>query len=76
MKIAFRLRAVIVLVVSTTAMFAAHPFLCTDSVGGKVALVSATGVIEWEYACKHPQDCWMLPSGNILFWFATGALEL
>jgi len=55
---------------------AAHPFLCCDHNGGKVAIVSAAGAIEWEYPCKNPQDCWKLPSGNILFCFATGALEV
>jgi hypothetical protein len=55
---------------------AAHPFLCTDSGGGKVALVSAEGKVEWEYACKHPQDCWALANGNILFCHAGGAIEM
>jgi hypothetical protein len=55
---------------------AAHPFLCCDSAGNKVCVVSADGKIEWEYACDHPQDCWRLPNGNYLFCFKTGALEL
>ena len=55
---------------------AAHRFLCCDHNGGKVAVVSAEGAIEWEYACRSPQDCWRLPNGNLLFCFATGALEL
>lgn len=58
------------------AIHAAHPFLCTDSAGGKVAVVSAEGAVEWEYACKHPQDCWVLPNGNFLFCYQTGAMEL
>ncbi len=58
------------------AALAARPFLCCDHNGGKVCVVSATGAIEWEYACKSPQDCWRLPNGNYLFCFATGALEL
>ena len=53
-----------------------HPFLCTDSYGGKVCVVSADGKVEWEYACGHPQDCWRLPNGNYLFCHAGGALEL
>ena len=53
-----------------------RPFFCCDYVGGKVAVVSAEGKIEWEYACKAPQDCWKLPNGNYLFCFASGALEL
>ena len=48
-------------------LLAAHPFLCTDSFGGKVAAVTADGTIEWEYACPHPQDCWVLPNGNTIF---------
>jgi hypothetical protein len=55
---------------------AAHPFLCTDSAAGKVALVSAEGKVEWEYACKHPQDCWRLPNGNFLFSHMGGAIEM
>jgi hypothetical protein len=55
---------------------AAHPFLCCDSAAGKVAMVSAEGKVEWEYACKHPQDCWRLPNGNFLFCHANGAIEM
>ena len=65
-----------VLLALAPAIHAAHPFLCTDSVAGKVAIVSAEGNIEWEVACKHPQDCWSLPNGNILFSHATGAIEM
>ena len=54
---------------------AAHPFLCCDYQGNKVAVVSADGKIEWEYACPNPQDCWRLPSGNYLFCHVSGALE-
>ncbi len=55
---------------------AAHPFLCTDSAGNKVALVTADGRVEWEYPCAHPQDCWVLPNGNFLFCYASGAREM
>ena len=55
---------------------AAHPFLCCDYGGNKVCVVSAEGVIEWQYDCKHPQDCWRMPNGNILFCFVSGALEV
>ncbi len=55
---------------------AQHPFLCCDYNGDKVSIVSAEGKIEWQYECKHPQDCWKLPGGNILFCFVSGALEL
>ena len=54
----------------------AHPFLCTDSMAGKIAIVSAKGEVEWEVSYKHPQDCWMLPNGNILFCHVLGALEM
>lgn len=67
------------LLASASAYFpatAAHPFLCTDSGGGKVALVSADGIIEWEHACEHPQDCWALANGNILFCHKGGAMEM
>lgn len=55
---------------------AAHRFLCTDSNGGKVAVVAADGSIEWEYACAHPQDCWALANGNYLFCHSGGAIEM
>lgn len=67
-----------ILLLSTTLQStpAAHPFLCCDHNGGKVAIVSVAGAIEWEYACKNPQDCWRLPNGNILFCFFSGAVEM
>ena len=55
---------------------AAHPFLACDYNSSRVCVVSATGQIEWEYACKKPQDCWRLPSGNYLFCHLNGALEV
>ena len=55
---------------------AAHPFLACDYNSGRVSVVSATGQIEWEYACKNPQDCWRLPNGNYLFCHVSGALEV
>ena len=55
---------------------AAHPFFCTDSYGNKVAVVSAEGKVEWEYACKHPQDGWVLADGHLLFCHSSGAIEL
>ncbi|KAB2674157.1 MAG: hypothetical protein DVB31_02570 [Verrucomicrobia bacterium] len=60
----------------SVAARAAHPFLCCDHNGGKVCVVSAAGAIEWEYACKLPQDCWRLANGNYLFCFVSGALEV
>ena len=55
---------------------AAHRFLCCDYNGGRVCVVSAEGKVEWEYACKSPQDCWRLANGNYLFCFVSGALEV
>ena len=50
---------------------------CQDiCVGARVNGMNGGGEIEWEYACKHPQDCWLMPNGNILFCHATGALEM
>ena len=65
-----------VILAATCNLRAAHPFLGTDAAGGKVAVVAADGKIEWEFACKHPQDCWVLPNGNFLFCHAGGALEM
>ena len=55
--------------------FASHPFFCTDSAGNKVAVVAADGKIEWEFACQHPQDCWVLRDGHLLFCHTHGAME-
>ncbi len=76
MQILPRLLAVVAFVLTSLSSFAAHPFLCCDSTGNKVAAVSADGKIEWEYPCQHPQDCWRLPNGNYLFCYQTGAIEL
>jgi hypothetical protein len=70
------LRLLAALLAFPLAVHAAHPFLCTDSAGGKVAAVAADGTIEWEFACQHPQDCWVLPDGNFLFCHSGGALEM
>lgn len=56
--------------------YAAHPFLCCDYQGNKVAVVSADGKIEWEFSCPNPQDCWRLPNKNYLICYRTGAREL
>ena len=53
-----------------------HPFICTDSYGNTVNVVSADGKIEWSFACQHPQDCWRLANGNYLFCHEGGALEM
>lgn len=54
----------------------AHPFLCCDYMGNKVAIVSADGKIEWETTAPNPQDCWLLPNKNILICYRDGAREM
>src|SRR5215212_7670486 len=54
----------------------ARPFLCCDYTGGKVAVVNADGKIEWEFACRAPQDCWKFANGNYLFCHVGGAIEI
>ena len=70
------LRLASLLMAAAVSTQAAHPFLCCDSVGNKVCVVSADGKVEWEYPATHPQDCWRLPNGDYLFCFKQGALEL
>ena len=70
-----QLVAIAILSIPSSQLLAGHRFLCCDYNGGKVAIVAADGKIEWEYACKAPQDCWKLENGNLLFCFATGAME-
>ena len=59
-----------------TSAFAAHPVVCCDYGGDKVCILSADGKIEWQVEAKHPQDCWRLPNGNILFAYVNGAKEM
>lgn len=76
MRSTLTLRVLAALLAFPVLLHAAHPFLCTDSGGGKVAMVAADGTVEWEYACKHPQDCWALANGNFLFCHSNGAIEM
>ena len=76
MRLFSRLLSLLITALALAQSRAAHPFLCCDHNGGKVCVVSAEGKIEWEYPCKNPQDCWRLPSGNFLFCFVSGALEV
>ena len=56
-------------VASTPKKTARYRVLASDK--GRVALVSATGEIEWETATKADvHDLWRLPDGNVLFLFA------
>jgi hypothetical protein len=73
MKLALVLSALTLL---GTSLFAARPILCCDYGGNKVTILSATGEIEWQVEAKHPQDCWRLPNGNILFAYHGGAKEV
>jgi hypothetical protein len=61
---------------ATRSTLAAHPYICCDYSGNRVCVVSIDGKIEWEFACKNPQDCWRLPSGNYLVCYSTGAAEV
>ena len=54
----------------------AKRFLCCDYPGGQVCIVSAQGEIEWRATAKNPQDCWLLPNGNVLFCHLNGAVEM
>jgi len=69
-----------ILVISASARAAdppaARPFLCCDYNGNQVCIVAADGSIEWRMEAKNPQDCWRLPSGNILFCHLGGAMEV
>lgn len=53
-----------------------HRFLCCDYSGDKVCIVSTEGKIEWQVEARHPQDCWLLPNGNVLFAYVGGAKEM
>lgn len=56
--------------------FAGPRFLCCDYNGNHVSIVSADGSVEWQVDAKNPQDCWLLPNGNILFAYHDGAKEM
>jgi hypothetical protein len=75
LKLFFVWRAVLILSVTALVAQAAHPFLCTDAAYDKVAMVSATGKVEWEFRCDRPQDCWITPDGNYFFCFERGVVE-
>jgi len=56
--------------------FAGPRFLNCDYNGGHVSIVAADGSIEWQVDAKNPQDCWLLPNGNVLFAYLNGAKEM
>lgn len=73
MKLALALTT---LIAFAGSLMAARPILCCDYSGGTVTILSAAGEIEWQVEAKQPQDCWQLPSGNILFAYRGGAKEV
>jgi hypothetical protein len=75
LKLFFVWSAAVVLGFTPLVTRAAHSFLCTDAAGGKVAMVSADGRVEWEFKCDEPRDCWITPDGNYFFCFKGGVVE-
>ncbi len=71
-----KLPILLAFVALTSGLFAARPILCCDYGGDRVTILSAAGEIEWQVEAKHPQDCWRLPNGNILFAHQFGAKEV
>lgn len=72
-----RMKIILAALFSTLSLLhAARPVLCCDYGGGTVTVLSAAGEIEWQVEAKHPQDCWRLPNGNILFAHQSGAREV
>jgi hypothetical protein len=61
---------------SASAEDITHRFLCCDYNGGHVTIVAKDGSIEWQVDAKNPQDCWLLPNGNVLFAYLSGAKEV
>jgi len=41
-------------------------FVVTDHTNDRACIIGSDGSVEWSYTCDHPQDVWMLPSGNVL----------
>ena len=68
--------ALLTSLILTGAALAGPRFLCCDYNGGKVCVVAPDGSIEWQVEAKNPQDCWLLPNGNILFAYVGGAKEV
>ena len=50
--------------------------LVSDYVGNQVAIIAADGRVEWSTPAEKPQDCWLLPNGNVLFSHVKGAKEV
>lgn len=65
-----RLLSLLLLLVPAAAAAAepvTHRVLAADRGTGKLAIVNATGQVEWEFANKHDvHDLHMLPNGNVL----------
>ena len=60
----------------TAAEAIKHRFLCCDYAGNQVCIVNTEGKVEWRVEAKRPQDCWLLPNGNILLAYLNGAKEV
>ena len=79
-KAVYRIRSInsvgLVSEAASVSSVGAKRFLCCDYNGGKVCIVSAQGKVEWQTHAKAPQDCWMLPNGNVLFCHVAGAVEM
>lgn len=79
MKPAFRLfslAALLLPLILGAAEQTPRSYLCCDYGGNTVSIVSKSGDIEWQVEAQRPQDCWLLPNGNILFAYVAGAKEM
>ncbi|SKB02196.1 hypothetical protein SAMN02745166_03573 [Prosthecobacter debontii] len=68
--------AIVALTLTSHADSPSRPFLCCDYGGNTISIVTPSGQIEWQIETKRPQDCWLLPNGNILFAYLDGAQEI
>jgi hypothetical protein len=75
LKLSFIWRVIFLMAITTLTGRASHAFLGTDASAGKVAMVSSSGKVEWEFKCEQPQDCWITPDGNYFFCFKGGVIE-
>lgn len=67
LRLAFALLALAPAAVSAADKPVTHRVLAADRATGKLAIISATGEVEWEFANRHDvHDVQLLPNGNIL----------
>ncbi|MCC7491500.1 MAG: PD40 domain-containing protein [Fimbriimonadaceae bacterium] len=50
--------------------------LLSSHTADKVLIRERDGRISWEYSIRHPQDCWLLPNGNVLVAWTHGVREV